>query len=105
MTDADPTAPAPDAASAAATGRSTAVHPVGLAEGTRFRCEGCGNLTRFDVEVTERARRYWHVTVGGVGTVEETQTHEQVVESVTCRWCGSSDRIVTEAATAPTHPA
>ncbi len=80
---------APDAASA-----------VGLATGTRFKCEGCGNLTRFDVVVSERVSRFWHVAVSGVGAVEEADVQEQTIESVTCRWCGSSERIVTETAPA-----
>ncbi|WP_370324428.1 hypothetical protein [Euzebya sp.] len=70
--------------------------PVGLTPGTRLKCEGCGNLTRFDVVVTERVHRYWHVSVSGVGQVEESDVLRQDVESITCRWCGSSDRITTE---------
>jgi hypothetical protein len=72
------------------------VHPgaaVGLAPGTRYRCDGCGNLTRFDVEVVERSRRFWHVSVSGVGRVEEQDVAEQEVVAVVCRWCGSADRV------------
>lgn len=74
-------------------------HPgasVGLPAGQRFKCDGCGNLTRFDVEVTERVRRYWHVALSGDGQVEESDVREQTIESVTCRWCGATDRVVTE---------
>lgn len=73
-------------------------HAVGLQAGQRFKCEGCGNLTRFDVEVAERARRYWHVAVSGEGQVEHTEVLDQTIETVTCRWCGSSDKITTEPA-------
>ncbi|MEE8602444.1 hypothetical protein [Euzebya tangerina] len=88
--------PEPDGSSDAAPAHAGAA--VGLEPGTRFKCEGCGNLTRFDVVATERTQRYWHVSVSGVGEVEESVTQEQTIHSVTCRWCGSSDRIVTEPA-------
>ena len=65
----------------------------GLKPGNRFRCDACGNLTRFDVDVTERQRRYWHADLGGEGQVEASETVAQTVNAVTCRWCGSSDRI------------
>lgn len=73
-----------------------AAHPVGLPKDHRFKCEGCGNLTRFDVDVAERVRRFWHVAVSGEGQVEQTEVQEQTIESVTCRWCGSRDRIAVE---------
>lgn len=83
-----------------ATGSAHAGAAVGLEPGTRYRCAGCGNLTRFDVEVREHARRFWHVSVSGIGQVEEQELAEQQVVAVTCRWCGSADRIVTEPAPA-----
>ena len=73
---------------------------VGLPPGMRFRCEGCGNLTRFDVVVSERTSRFWHVELSGEGRVEQADVLEQVVESVSCRWCGSADRVTTEPAPA-----
>ncbi|MGI9017796.1 MAG: hypothetical protein ACR2HR_11950 [Euzebya sp.] len=78
-------------------------HPgtaVGLAPGLRFKCKGCGNLTRFDVAVSERSERFWHASVSGEGVVEDTTLVEQIIESVTCRWCGSTDAIITEDAPA-----
>ena len=60
---------------------------------TRFRCAGCGNLTRFDVVESRRTRAFYHFTVGGQLEVEEEDVLESRRESVTCRWCGSSDRI------------
>lgn len=67
--------------------------PPGLEPGKRWRCDGCGNLTRFDVESTERVRRFWHLDLAG-DAVAETEEHIDVtVASVTCRWCGSPDAI------------
>lgn len=56
---------------------------------TRFRCDGCGNLTRFDVEATRRTREFHHYTVGGELDVEESEIVEEHIEAVTCRWCGA----------------
>jgi hypothetical protein len=58
---------------------------------TRFRCRGCGNLTRFDVVETRTTRSYYHYTLGGELTVEEQEVLLSDRESVTCRWCGSPD--------------
>ncbi|MGY2874553.1 ribosomal protein S27E [Marmoricola sp. URHA0025 HA25] len=59
----------------------------------RWRCAGCGNLTRFDVARTRRTTEFWHFDLGGDHVVEETVVHEELVESVTCRWCGRADAI------------
>lgn len=67
--------------------------PPGLAAGKRWRCDACGNLTRFDVESTERVRRFWHLDLAGEGVVEEEEFAEVDVRSVICRWCGSRDAI------------
>ena len=55
----------------------------------RYRCTACGNLTRFDVTLTRRSRRFHHYTVGGELTVEDEEVLAEVVEDVSCRWCGS----------------
>ena len=60
---------------------------------TRWRCAGCGNLTRFDVSRTRRTSEYWHFDLAGDFAVEETEVRAESVESVTCRWCGRSDAI------------
>jgi hypothetical protein len=60
---------------------------------TRWRCGGCGNLTRFDVLRTRRTTEFWHFDLAGVHEVEATDVENEVVESVTCRWCGRSDAI------------
>lgn len=56
---------------------------------TRYRCAACGNLTRFDVTVTRRTRSFHHYSLGGDLTVEDTEVLAEVVEEVSCRWCGS----------------
>ena len=59
----------------------------------RWRCGGCGNLTRFDVARSRRTTEFWHFDLAGAHAVEETQLRDEVVESVTCRWCGRADAI------------
>lgn len=59
----------------------------------RWRCAGCGNLTRFDVVSSRRAAEFWHVDLSGAPVVEETTTLAEVIEQVTCRWCGRADAI------------
>jgi hypothetical protein len=58
-------------------------------DGRRYRCSACGNLTRFDVTVTRRSRAFHHYTVGGDLAVEDEQVLSEIVEEVSCRWCGS----------------
>lgn len=72
----------------------------GLEPGHRYRCDGCGNVTRFDVVATTRTRRYHHFDLGGEGAVDEEEVLERTVESVTCRWCGRDDAVVVEPAPA-----
>jgi hypothetical protein len=69
----------------------------GMPTGPRYRCESCGNKTRFDVFEARRARAFHHFTLGGEVTVEEEEILERTVEKVVCRWCGAADSIVTEA--------
>ncbi len=57
--------------------------------GPRYRCEACGNLTRFDVVATRRTRAFYHYTLGGELTIEDVEVLSDVVEEVSCRWCGS----------------
>lgn len=72
----------------------------GLEPGHRFRCDQCGNVTRFDVDATERTRRYLHFDLGGSSRVDEEQRLHRHVASVTCRWCGRDDAIRVEVAPA-----
>lgn len=60
----------------------------------RYRCTACGNLTRFEVTITRRTRAYHHFTVGGNLSVEDEAVLEETIESVVCRWCGSSSSVV-----------
>ena len=55
----------------------------------RYRCDACGNLTRFDVTSTRRTRAFHHYTVGGELAGEDEQVLDEVVEEVACRWCGT----------------
>jgi RNase P subunit RPR2 len=59
----------------------------------RWRCGGCGNLTRFDVTRTRRTTEFWHFDLAGNHRVEDSSTEDEVVSTVTCRWCGRSDAI------------
>ena len=59
----------------------------------RYRCKACGNLTRFDVVRRARTREFWHFSLGGDATVEESETLEETLERIECRWCGSADQI------------
>jgi ribosomal protein S27E len=63
---------------------------------TRYRCDGCGNVTRFDVVATAKTRRFAHYNLAGDVTIEEETVLDETVESVTCHWCGRSDAISTE---------
>jgi hypothetical protein len=59
----------------------------------RWRCGGCGNLTRFDVDRVRSTTEFWHFDLAGEHEVEDTEVHRETVESVTCRWCGRSDAL------------
>lgn len=60
----------------------------------RYRCTGCGNLTRFDVTTSRRVRAFHHYTVGGELTVEDPEVLSEAVEEVLCRWCGTGATVV-----------
>jgi hypothetical protein len=57
---------------------------------TRYRCNACGNVTRFDVLATRRTRAFHHYTIGGELEIETEEVLEERVEKVTCRWCSAS---------------
>ena len=61
--------------------------------GERWRCSGCGNLTRFDVTRTRQTTEYWHFDLAGDHQVEEETVRSEEVEAVSCRWCGRADAI------------
>jgi hypothetical protein len=60
----------------------------------RYRCDGCGNLTRFDVTVSQTTRAYYHYTVGGELEVEDETVLARHVDEVVCRWCGHGRSLV-----------
>ncbi len=60
---------------------------------SRLRCAHCGNLTRFDIVRSSRVREFWHLDMAGEPSVDETEILSETIESITCRWCGSPDRI------------
>jgi ribosomal protein S27E len=60
----------------------------------RYRCDGCGNLTRFDVTTTRRTTAFHHYTVGGELRVEEETVLSHHVDGVSCRWCGHGHSVV-----------
>lgn len=66
---------------------------AGPGPGKRYRCEGCGNLTRFDIESVERVRQFWHAELSGDGRVESEEQLDRRVESVVCPWCGTGARV------------
>ena len=56
----------------------------------RYRCNACGNLTRFDVTTTRRTTAFHPDTVGGDLQVEDEEVLDEQIERVTCRWCSAS---------------
>jgi hypothetical protein len=56
---------------------------------TRYRCQACGNVTRFDVTSVRRTTAFHHYTVGGELSVEDERVLDDDVEAVVCRWCGT----------------
>jgi hypothetical protein len=61
---------------------------------TRYRCDGCGNLTRFDVTTSQTTKAFHHFTVGGELQVEEETVISRTVDDVVCRWCGHGRSVV-----------
>ena len=61
-----------------------------------FRCDACGNKTRFDVFEKKRVRTFQHFTLGGEMSVEEEEVLDHEVEKVVCRWCGETAAVVTD---------
>jgi len=61
---------------------------------TRYRCTACGNLTRFDVVITRRTRAFHHYSVGGDLDIEEEEVLDEVIEEVSCRWCGTGSSVI-----------
>ena len=76
-----------------------------LKPGRRYRCNACGALTRFDVVKTTRTKSFYHFTIGGVLNEEECDILAEIIETVTCRWCGHGKDIeVIDAIQVPETP-
>jgi hypothetical protein len=60
---------------------------------SRWRCGHCGNLTRFDVTRSRRVTEYWHLDLAGEPHVENTELIQEIIERVSCRWCGADDAV------------
>ena len=60
----------------------------------RYRCNACGNLTRFTVTTLTRTRAFHHFTLGGELSVEDVEVLDEQVESVVCRWCSTGGSVV-----------
>ncbi|HVB94479.1 MAG TPA: hypothetical protein VND67_09165 [Acidimicrobiales bacterium] len=81
--------------------------PEGVGSGdvvTRYRCSGCGNLTRFNVVTNRRTRAFHHFSIGGDLSIEEVEILDESVEEVSCRWCGNGDAVVVLEDGAPEAP-
>lgn len=65
---------------------------------TTYRCEQCGNKTRFDVYDRVTRRRFEHADFAGNVNVDEEEVIEREVTRVVCRWCDSEDQVVEMAA-------
>ncbi len=65
---------------------------------TTYRCDACGNRTRFDVFESKKVRAFHHFSLGGEDVIEEEEVLEHSIEKVVCRWCGSSDSVAAQEA-------
>ncbi len=54
----------------------------------RYRCTGCGNLTRFDVIADTRSKSFYHYEIGGELHIEDEEIISRNIVEVICRWCG-----------------
>jgi hypothetical protein len=59
-----------------------------------YRCDGCGNLTRFDVTISQTTKAFHHYSVGGDLVVEDEQVLAYNVDEVVCRWCGHGRSVI-----------
>ncbi len=59
----------------------------------RFRCDACGNITRFDFEVVEHSKAFYHFGIGGELNIEDLKIIDRKVVEITCRWCGHGKAI------------
>ena len=67
---------------------------MGTVSDPTYRCDGCGNLTRFDVTISQKTKAFHHYSVGGDLVVEDEQVLARSVDEVVCRWCGHGRSVV-----------
>jgi rubredoxin len=60
----------------------------------QYRCDSCGNVTRFDVTASRTTKAFHHYTVGGELNVEEVTVLSHHVDDVVCRWCGNGKNVI-----------
>jgi DNA-directed RNA polymerase subunit RPC12/RpoP len=61
---------------------------------TAYRCGSCGNLTRFGVEASGGEHQLWNVLAGNQPKVRAIEVLGEVVDRVTCQWCGHGRNLV-----------
>lgn len=57
-------------------------------ERTHYRCDACGNLTRFDVTRTQTKKAFHHYSISGELQIEGEETLSETIDAISCRWCG-----------------
>jgi hypothetical protein len=67
-----------------------------------YRCDACGNKTRFDVYETKKVRAFHHFTLAGDNTIEEEEVFSSEIEKIVCRWCGATEVTVLDGTDAGT---
>jgi hypothetical protein len=67
-----------------------------MGDPVRYRCAGCGNVTRFDVVAVRRTQAFHHYTLSGELAVEDEAVLDEQIVEVTCRWCGAHGDDVVE---------
>ncbi|HSO97119.1 MAG TPA: hypothetical protein VLV81_13885 [Acidimicrobiia bacterium] len=65
-----------------------------MGDPVRYRCAGCGNVTRFDVVAARRTRSFHHYNLAGELTIEDEALLDERIVEVTCRWCGATGATV-----------
>ena len=60
----------------------------------RYRCENCGNVTRFDVTRTQTTKSFYHYSLGGELSIEGQVILADDVSEVSCRWCSTPKSVV-----------
>ncbi len=61
---------------------------------TLYRCDACGNKTRFDVYDTVTRRRFEHANLGGEVEIDDEAILSRTIDKIVCRWCDRSESVV-----------